>query len=480
MMVEQRFADGIATTGRSAPVSRRRVLASAAGLALGAPAVARLASSARATPALARQATPLAAPAASPAAPVPVGAQAQAVEAIAYSDVAGRGGAFKTAIQEVEGRWLLYLGHLWHRGWSIMDVTDPRRPEVVNFIDGPANTWTIQMEVNAGKMITALEQMPESWGGNPNAPFEEGILIWDLADDPVTPQLLGQFRTGGTGTHRNFYAGGPLMHLAAGMPGYSGEIYVAVDISDPATPVEAGRWWVPGQHEAGGETPEEGVSLHGPPYVVGTQAFLPYGAAGLVILDIADVSRPQLVGQLDFSPPFNPNIGAHSALPWPERNLCLVCSEAIQNTCQEPLNHASVVDVTDRTAPVLRAIFPVPEPPPGAPDHDFCDKGGRFGPHNFHQNYHSLHTDHATTLTYLTYFNAGLRIYDLQDPEVPREVGWFLPPEPAQRFGPVPADKLVLQSEDVLVDARGYIYLTNKNQGLWILRYTGPAGSAGM
>ena len=29
------------------------------------------------------------------------------------------------------------------------------------------------------------------------------------------------------------------------------------------------------------------------------------------------------------------------------------------------------------------------------------------------------------------------------------------------------------QSEDVLVDRRGFIYLTDKNQGLWVLRYTG-------
>jgi len=42
-----------------------------------------------------------------------------------------------------------------------------------------------------------------------------------------------------------------------------------------------------------------------------------------------------------------------------------------------------------------------------------------------------------------------------------------------KRYGPLPK-KLVAQSEDVLVDARGYIYLTEKNQGLWILRYTGP------
>jgi hypothetical protein len=29
-----------------------------------------------------------------------------------------------------------------------------------------------------------------------------------------------------------------------------------------------------------------------------------------------------------------------------------------------------------------------------------------------------------------------------------------------------------VQTEDVLVDARGYIYITHKNQGLWILRHT--------
>jgi hypothetical protein len=42
-----------------------------------------------------------------------------------------------------------------------------------------------------------------------------------------------------------------------------------------------------------------------------------------------------------------------------------------------------------------------------------------------------------------------------------------------KRYGPLPK-KFVAQSEDVLVDARGYIYLTEKNQGLWILRYGGP------
>ena len=73
----------------------------------------------------------------------------------------------------------------------------------------------------------------------------------------------------------------------------------------------------------------------------------------------------------------------------------------------------------------------------------------------------------------LTYFNAGLRIVDIADAPLPREVGYFIPPDPMRRYGTLPK-KLVVQSEDVLIDARGYIYLTEKNQDLWILQYTGP------
>jgi hypothetical protein len=54
---------------------------------------------------------------------------------------------------------------------------------------------------------------------------------------------------------------------------------------------------------------------------------------------------------------------------------------------------------------------------------------------------------------------------------MPVEVGYFMPPEPRKRYGPMPEGKLVIQTEDVLVDRRGFIYITDKNQGLWVLKY---------
>ncbi|WP_046246661.1 hypothetical protein [Hymenobacter terrenus] len=72
----------------------------------------------------------------------------------------------------------------------------------------------------------------------------------------------------------------------------------------------------------------------------------------------------------------------------------------------------------------------------------------------------------------MAYFNAGLRVFNVANPRQPMEVGHFLPPELTKRYGPMPKGPLVLQTEDVLVDRRGFIYLTDKKQGLWIVRYT--------
>src|SRR5262252_8203863 len=88
---------------------------------------------------------------------IPPGAATSNVQVVGYSEVDGRP-PFKLSILERNGKWYLYAGHLWHRGWTILDVTDPAKPSVANFIPGPANTWTIQMEIGDGTMVTALEK----------------------------------------------------------------------------------------------------------------------------------------------------------------------------------------------------------------------------------------------------------------------------------------------------------------------------------
>jgi hypothetical protein len=393
--------------------------------------------------------------------------QLDGIEVVGYHDLDGRPG-FKMAIKERSGRWYLYLGQLWQPGWAILDVTDPTDPSVVRSIDGPPNTWTIQVQVAGDRMVTSLEKIDAGWGDDPDAPFEEGVLVWDITD-PTTPSILGQYRTGGNGTHRNFYVGGRYVHLSCAAAGFDGHIYEILDISDPSEPKAAGRWWVPGQWRDGGEEGvPDGTSLHAP-FVVGDRAYLAYGAAGLVILDIADPLEPRFVSRLGFAPPFNPIIATHTAMPLPVGGLIACNSEAIEEDCEEPLGFAGLVDIADEAAPQVISMFPVPTPSPSAPYRNFCEHGGRFGPHNLHQGQGQPDLEDRRDRLYLTYFNAGLRVIDISDPRLPREVGSFVPPDPTERRGLLPRT-LAAQSEDVLVDARGFIYVTDKNHGVHVLR----------
>jgi len=409
--------------------------------------------------------------------PIPPGSKASNMQVVGYSDMQGRP-PFKLALKRVGDRWYLYTGHLWHDGWSIVDVTDPRNPKYLKFVPGVPNSWNIQVTLHDNLMIGAVQGKARAWGGDPSMPSGEGIILWDISD-PVNPRVLTRWKTGGGGTHPNSYPGGRYAYLSAEMPGYQGgNILVIMDVSDPSSPKEVGRWAQPGMNKAAGETPRPNTpyGFHGPANVTPDGKMLTMGfSPGIVNLDISDPSKPKEIGRLDFSPPFI-NAGSqsiHTVLPLWDRNLLMVNSEASAERCNEGLNFAGLVDNKDPARPRLISLFPLPQPPAGEPYKNFCEKGGRFGPHNTNQEIHLPDVEKPGNLIYLTYFNAGLRVYNIKDPVQPVETGWFVPPDPEKNAGPLPKD-LVTQTEDVLVDTRGYIYVTDKNWGVWILRYRGP------
>lgn len=392
------------------------------------------------------------------------------LQPLAECDLGGRPG-FKMALHVAGGRRFLYVAHLWHRGWTIVDVTDPEHPHVVRFVEGPANTWTCQVTIHGGLMATGLERIPGGWGGEPDQPFEQGILLWDLTD-PTDPKRVGAFTTDGGGVHRSIFDDEGNLHVAARLAGYAGAIYVALDLNDPSRPREIARFHMPGQHSAGGEhTDREWADLHGPPLRLDGKVFLPYAGLGLVTLAWPQPQsdwRP--TGHLDVHPPLGSGIAVHTVVPLPSRNLAIINSEALAERCDEPVNYAGLVDISDVRTMHLVSLFPTPEPPKGYVAESFCARGGRFGPHNQHIPYGDGNLYQSDEICFLTYFNAGLRVYDISNKHHVHEVAHLIPKDPPRRHGPLPSD-LVVQVEDVLVDDRGIVFFTEKNSNLYVAHW---------
>ena len=83
---------------------------------------------------------------------------------------------------------------------------------------------------------------------------------------------------------------------------------------------------------------------------------------------------------------------------------------------------------------------------------------------------------------FFSWFNAGVRAVDVRDPYAPREIGYYIPAitkDTARRcltIDGVQRCKIAIQTNNVEVDGRGYIYIVDRaNSGMHILELTGEA-----
>lgn len=347
-----------------------------------------------------------------------------------------------------------YVGHMGDDrvGTSVLDVSDPTRPQLVTQLTTPAGTHSHKVQVVGDLLLVNHERNPSE---RDSPTWSAGLAVYDIKR-PWKPEQIGFFATAGKGVHRMTFWQAPYVLMSGSDDGYTDQFFLAADLSDPTLPVEVGRWWLPGMHTAGGEEPTWPAGRtykHHHSIVRGQRAYGGWWDAGLVILDISDLAHPRLVSRLDFGTGVS---GAtHTALPVPGRDLLVVTDECVKAGPGRPdiEKHVRIVDISDETNPSVVSQFPVP-------DGDYHDRPGRSGPHNLHEmrpgTFSSSHTIHVT------YFNAGLRVFDITDATAPREIASFVPP-------PAPGCE-ALQFNDVTVTADGLIYVTDRaGGGLYIL-----------
>jgi hypothetical protein len=155
-------------------------------------------------------------------------------------------------------------------------------------------------------------------------------------------------------------------------------------------------------------------------------------------------------------------------------DFVVLVSESLASDCQEVRHLTFIVDITTPSTPFAVANFQVPEA-----SGQFCQRGGRFGPHATNESFTPIYYGR---LVFLSYFNAGVRAVDIRDPFRPQEVAYFIPATTestarrCQRVEGVEHCKVVIQTNNVEVDERGFIYLTDRaSTGLHIVELTGAA-----
>lgn len=372
---------------------------------------------------------------------------------VGHEPMAGEGDCMHVNLKDGHA----FVGHMGERGTSIVDVRDPARPRLVGRIPSAPNTHGHKVQVVGEILLVNREKIPLTSG-----PYVAGLDVYDVRR-PAAPRHLAFWPCGGKGVHRMTYWEPPYAWVTAGADDVSNQFLVVLDLSDPGRPTEAGRWTLPGMWTGGGETPDWPadwlVKLH---HVI-VRDGLAYGAwwdKGVVILDVSDPSAPRQISTLGFDHALSR--ATHTACPLPGREILVVTEERWDEGCVGVSPNAYLVDVADPSSPRVASRLPVPEG-------DFCEHGGRFGPHNVHEGRPGSLRDGSTV--YLTYFNAGLRVVDVSNPDAPAEIAWYVPDAPPGQPS--------IQLNDVLVDADGLVYVTDRNAGgLYILELEPGATAA--
>lgn len=437
----------------------------------------------------------------------PVSAQQDAeqknMRLIAHNDLNGNGdGGEGMAIQQLpDGRRILYLAHEGQKTClSVLDVTDPSTPTLLNQLPSPGPGVTRCNSLGLTGNMLAVANQASGTGREP-----AGFWLLDVSNvdrvqtaGSLQDLALSFFDTSGPhsrGVHWLWFVDGEFVHLSTGAADFNpsnpsdDQFYMVVDVRDPRRPREVGRWWLPGTQV--GDPCLPGCLPPRLPIDTGYRAhnvevfperpdrtYIGYIDGGMIILDIsglADVREgrarqfvPKLLSRLSYAPPF-PGF-THTVQPLFQRNLAIVSDEAVRDKCADAPKLIWLVDIRLETNPVTVGTAPLPKDAG-----DLCARGGRFGAHNQHPNFPTSTSAQLKNTVVGSFFNGGIRIYRLFDVPVPnappqvKEIGFFIPSAP-------PGNPTgTIQINHMILDENNLIYANDRiTGGLYILEFTGP------
>lgn len=326
-----------------------------------------------------------------------------------------------------DGRDYAYTGTYHGNLMYAWDVSDPAGPVIVDSVEFDGRRVN-DVKINADRSLAVVTSEHASDRKN-------GFTVLDITE-PASPRKLSHYTEGLTGGVHNTWIVDDLVYAVH----YGTRAVHIIDISDPSSPAEVGRWQLPNADRF----------LHDVTVLDG-YAYLSYWNDGMVIIDVGagthggTPTEPALVSQYEYSYRLGSESYAntHHAIRYGDYvftgDEIFGCKECVNG----PRGYIHVIDVSDLDNPRKVGWYRVPE----------------AGSHNLWAEDDKL---------YIGYYQAGLRVVDISGElrgdlyRQGREIAWYMTedgtgswPNATNTWGAQPF--------------KGKIYASDGASGLWIV-----------
>ena len=337
----------------------------------------------------------------------------------------------------------------------IVDISDPYNPEMTGVTDvGPGgDVRNSDIHPSEPYVFTANE------GPVGEDVEDSGWAIVD-ASNMDEPDLVAHHTIEGatSGVH-NVQAYGDDYVIACG----HGRGFVVFDIGDEGTlenPVEVYDF-------------QEGDHYVHAAHVQGDYAYLAHWNAGLWIIELGDLSDPEVVAAFDYRERQDdadvPLRNAHHTVPHPSKDRVLVGEEV----CSGDPGYKHIVDYDlDNGETELLSSFQFPQHAPQPTFNQFCNWTGHFS---------DWGGGDEEDVIFRGDYKAGVQVFDATDPENPERITQYYPTEGvgelrrADPFRHPILDKIPFTwgAESQLAGDSGYVYASDASTGLYVLELKG-------
>ncbi|MCT6925726.1 hypothetical protein [Metasolibacillus sp.] len=159
----------------------------------------------------------------------------------------------------------------------------------------------------------------------------------------------------------------------------------------------------------------------------GKYGYAAMGGFGFWVIDISDPANMKAVSHIDMPMSVSGTEGDNIDVTKVETTgMVYFSGYPLGEDCHEPYKDIYAIDVKDPYNPKIVTTLERPTPPESAPFTDYCQRRGSFGPKR--SGYATINPgEPSQRFMPYAFYNAGVQVFDLADPENPTIEAYFVP-----------------------------------------------------